>query len=141
MRKKKRKQLEEEYQHQFQLVRSDLRKSDQMATKKEQLLDTLRCWYLQQRHSNGKFPDIPPQDEGGSRSLQLQHSSTSAAAAAAAINTAELDLTEAEAQSLSLFSTKKVKMSAVPHSLDVELNLQISSAALEFVDVQRISHR
>ena len=101
MRMKKRKQLEEEYQDQLKLVRRDLRKSDLAAVKKDQLLDTLRCWYLQQRHSNGKFPDIPPQDEGGSRALQLSAGAADGAAGAEPL------LPEAEAQSL--FSNKKVK--------------------------------
>ena len=105
MRMGRRKQLEEEYQHKYQLVRNDLRKSDLVANKKEQLLDSLRCWYLEQRHSNGKFPDIPPQDEGGSRTLQLQHCSSPTGLAAEAV------LPEAEAQSLSLFSAKKVTQS------------------------------
>lgn len=61
-------QLELEMQYQVELKNSRERaRIKEGAAVRENFLAEIRRWYIEYRDANGKFPDLPPEDEGGSK--------------------------------------------------------------------------
>ncbi len=68
MRKQKQSELEAQYQIELATLRNRARDKDGAAIR-ESFLEQIRRWYIDHRELNGKFPDLPPEDEGGSKMI------------------------------------------------------------------------
>ena len=64
----KQSELEAQYQIELATLRDRARDKDGAAIR-EQFLEQIRRWYIDHREQNGKFPDLPPEDEGGSKMI------------------------------------------------------------------------
>lgn len=59
-----------EFEASYELERQRLfgrMKTSEGASVRERFLSQIRRWYIDYRDANGKFPDLPPEDEGGSK--------------------------------------------------------------------------
>lgn len=65
-RKLKQSELEAQYQAELVTLRDRHRDKDGAAIK-ETFMAQIRRWYIDHREMNGKFPDLPPEEEGGSK--------------------------------------------------------------------------
>lgn len=57
---------------QFQAEHGTLRRTLRIkegAAVRDGFLQRIRRWYIEYRDVNGKFPDLPPEDEGGSKAI------------------------------------------------------------------------
>ena len=76
---------------QFQAEHKALRQSLRMkegAAVRDGFLQKIRRWYIDYRDLNGKFPDLPPDDEGGSKVIYETPSVAPAEPVAAAVSSA-----------------------------------------------------
>lgn len=63
-----RRQLELEAQYQIEVANlRDLARHKEGAAIRETFLAQIRRWYIDHRETNGKFPDLPAEEEGGSK--------------------------------------------------------------------------
>lgn len=65
-RKLKQSELEAQYQTELVTLRDRQRDKDGAAIR-ETFMAQIRRWYIDHREMNGKFPDLPPEEEGGSK--------------------------------------------------------------------------
>lgn len=66
MRSRKQSELEAQYKEALAKHRDRIRDKDGAAIR-ETFLSQIRRWYTEQHESNGKFPDLPAEEEGGSK--------------------------------------------------------------------------
>lgn len=66
MRTLKQTELEAQYQTELATLRDRQRDKDGAAIR-ESFLEQIRRWYIDHREHSGKFPDLPAEDEGGSK--------------------------------------------------------------------------
>jgi hypothetical protein len=59
-------ELEAQYQIELATLRDRQREKDGAAIR-ETFLEQIRTWYIDHREQNGKFPDLPAEEEGGSK--------------------------------------------------------------------------
>lgn len=59
------KELADKFQAELQIFRANL-KSKEGSAVRDGFLQKIRRWYNEYREVNGKFPDMPPEEEGGS---------------------------------------------------------------------------
>ncbi len=61
-------ELEAQYQIELAALRDRQRDKDGAAIR-ESFLEQIRTWYIDHREQSGKFPDLPAEDEGGSKMI------------------------------------------------------------------------
>ncbi len=61
-------ELEAQYQIELAALRDRQRDKDGAAIR-ESFLEQIRSWYIDHREQSGKFPDLPAEDEGGSKMI------------------------------------------------------------------------
>lgn len=66
MRSLRQTELEAQYQIELATLRDRQRDKDGAAIR-ESFLEQIRRWYIDHHENSGKFPDLPAEDEGGSK--------------------------------------------------------------------------
>ena len=68
MRNLKQSELETKFNLELEMLRERLRIKEGPIMR-ERFLHTIRRWYIDYHDQNGKFPEIPPSEEGGSKTI------------------------------------------------------------------------
>ncbi|XP_075036492.1 dynein regulatory complex protein 11 isoform X1 [Mixophyes fleayi] len=76
-------QYEADYQHALVQIKDTIRESEGLDIK-ETLKDQIRQWFIECRHATGKFPDLPEEEDGGSKVIFAQKTPEEVAAELAA---------------------------------------------------------
>lgn len=67
-------EYQQQYQAEFEKLWREMRFRDGIAIK-EHFLESIRHWYMEYKTKHGKFPEIPAEEDGGSRAIADKSSS------------------------------------------------------------------